>query len=187
MTYYGNFNSSGKTLGDDTKTFVFVYGSLRKGFVNNSLLQQGGHFKKARRVLDEDYNWFQTSKYYQMLSAGGFPIVYKAVKEPVTKTECMRMRRLYRPIKGEVYEVTAFLLQGALDRLEGHPTWYKRELVDVVGLKEAAPESKGKAWMYIMTRGHARESNDYSLQNKGGMYDWGMSSCTGLLKPKNTS
>ena len=78
---------------------VFVYGSLLSGFGNHRLLEGSrliGHAK--------------TPPGYRMHSLGGFPGVVPTGNAVV---------------HGEVYEVDAQTL-AALDRLEGHPRFYRR-------------------------------------------------------------
>jgi gamma-glutamylcyclotransferase (GGCT)/AIG2-like uncharacterized protein YtfP len=53
-----------------------------------------------------------------MTSAGGFPIVYKDTP--------------LHHITAEVYEVTDEKYLSQVDRLEGHPEWYRREPIKFV-------------------------------------------------------
>lgn len=82
------------------KQQVFVYGSLKKGFGNHQLLERGD----AKFVGDAQVSGFQ------LFSLGPFPAVV-----PGNGT-----------VSGEVYEVGPETL-AALDRLEGHPTFYQRQ------------------------------------------------------------
>jgi len=93
---------------------VAVYGTLKKGRGNSSLLSASA------------FMGMQMLEGFVMYSAGGFPVIY---------------RQEGNFIFIEVYEVDEATLTGSLDRLEGHPTWYRRELVDTVF---------GDAWIYIM-------------------------------------
>lgn len=92
---------------------VAVYGSLRQGLGNHPLLGDSP-LVSTERV-----------KGFTMHSLGGFPCVYPG--DGV--------------ITVEVYSVTQELLEGPLDSLEGHPSWYKREIVKT---------SVGDAWVYVM-------------------------------------
>ena len=82
---------------------VFVYGSLRKGFGNNRLLQ-GQEFLRASATEDK----------FLMYSMGGFPAVDTSVDS--------------NQIQGELYEVNPEGM-ARLDRLEGYPSFYDRKEV----------------------------------------------------------
>ena len=85
---------------------VFVYGSLRRGFHNFRLLEDSKFLGKAT-----------TAPEFSMLHLGGFPGIIRGGETA---------------IHGEVFEVDdATLLR--LDRLEGHPGFYRREETTVVG------------------------------------------------------
>lgn len=96
---------------------VAVYGTLREGQGNHRLLSKHAPALSTERV-----------KGYVMYSAGGFPVIYKDPNRFITV---------------ELYEVDEETLTGPLDSLEGHPSWYRRELVDINGTQ---------AWIYIMQR-----------------------------------
>lgn len=95
---------------------VAVYGTLRQGMGNH------------RRMGDSPLLGTATLKGWQMYPAGGFPVIFPSDAPEDT-------------IVVEVYECTNYTLTGPLDSLEGHPTWYKRELVDT---------PFGEAWIYVM-------------------------------------
>ena len=101
-------------------SLVFVYGTLRKGEVNNYLLN------RARFLGNHN-----TEPHYKMVSLGSYPGV---VKNGRTR------------IAGEVYEVDAETMT-ALDRLEGYPIDYTRNLI---------PTVCGQAWIYLY-RGSLRD------------------------------
>lgn len=90
---------------------VFVYGSLRAGMGNHRLLTES--VLVERKVLN--------TKHF-MVSLGGYPALL-----PCPET---------RAITGEVYEVDNSTM-ARLDQLEGHPNFYKREVID-------------GAWVYIL-------------------------------------
>lgn len=110
-----------------TPTYVFVYGSLRKGLQNHS------------KLVDATYKGvYQTVDPYTMigLKSKAYPyVIAKPVHESVDAV----------PITGEVYEVSDTLL-AELDRLEGHPTQYKRTLVKV----RSDASKTLLAYMYIL-------------------------------------
>lgn len=92
---------------------LFVYGTLCHNEVNHHLLEGArycGHHV--------------TGPYYKMVNLGTYPGV---VKRGRTR------------IQGEVYEVGSQDL-AVLDRLEGYPKAYSRELI---------PTPWGRAWIYI--------------------------------------
>lgn len=101
---------------------VAVYGTLKKGFHNH-------HYLIGSKLLGSGVT---KHDHYVMLSAG-IPYVCKCVDEE-------KMGR----ISVEVYEVDDNTLKN-LDRLEGHPEWYKREpvYVDIEGVGSLA------AWLYF--------------------------------------
>lgn len=101
-----------------TKHLIFVYGTLKNGWGNNVIIADQKFIGKATTVANE----------YQMYSLGGFPGVVDGNNS----------------IKGELWEVD----DGAFarcDRLEGQPTFYKREVADVA----ANDGTYQKAWMYL--------------------------------------
>jgi gamma-glutamylcyclotransferase (GGCT)/AIG2-like uncharacterized protein YtfP len=100
---------------------VFVYGTLKKGFGNHRLLAASEFLGEAR-----------TAQSYAMYSTG-VPIVVK--NEAIS------------PIQGELYRIDEATLV-TLDSLEGHPDWYRRELVDVIVFGENGERSE-KAWVYF--------------------------------------
>jgi len=88
--------------------FLFVYGSLKKGFDNHKLLQ-----KYAKRVGKAS-----TVGKFAMYedSFGNYPYL---VKEPVTK------------VRGELYEIKRKELLDKIDEFEGAPEYYQRKKIKV--------------------------------------------------------
>lgn len=82
-----------------TRTRVFVYGTLRRGEPNHHLLD-------ARMLLRAG----RTEPRFTLVSLGAFPAMIDGGETAVV---------------GEVYDVDAVTL-AALDRLEGHPRFYRR-------------------------------------------------------------
>jgi len=121
---------------------IAVYGSLKKGFHNNHMMDPRGF----RYV-----GTFVTADRYHMASAGRFPIVFKA---PATHL-----------IEVEMYRVLDVAYLSQLDRLEGHPQWYKRQPVRIIGMPEA--------WMYLQEElpkgGHLKYQN---VRYKGDVAAW---------------
>lgn len=99
---------------------VFVYGTLRKGYGNH-------------RVMPSTAKFIGNGKTVGMfrLTASGIPFVSKS--------------QALHQVTGEMYEVTDSALTGPLDRLESHPSWYKRELTPVE-LEDGTIED---AWLYF--------------------------------------
>ena len=100
------------------RTRVFVYGTLLAGEANHRLLA-------GARLVGEG----RTPPVYRLHDLGGFPGLVATGQHTVA---------------GEVYEVDDATL-AALDRLEGHPRWYRRTPVtledgDVVETYLLAPE-----------------------------------------------
>ena len=85
------------------KILVSAYGTLRPGYGNNRLLVDSTHIGEGSTV--EKYT----------MTASGIPYVSK---------------RPLHNIVVDVYEVSKDTLK-RLDQLEGHPEWYKREVIPV--------------------------------------------------------
>ena len=119
---------------------LMVYGSLKKGYWNH-------HCLSGATLLGEAI----TKKKYVLYDCG-FPMAvpFSLKGHPLL------------PIMGEVYEVGEDVLSRC-DRLEGHPNWYKRDLVPVFinGLEE-------EVLMYEMN-----EDVNHTLSNiSNGIYNW---------------
>ena len=108
---------------------VFVYGTLRKGFHNHSLIEDAEY-------LGNSY----TCKEYSMLicTSTGIPFVVKEKNYPIF---------------GEVYKCDAKIMAN-LDRLEGHPTFYRRELIDIFIPDGIDRIIEMKAWLYFLRGGY---------------------------------
>lgn len=96
---------------------IAVYGTLKRGHYNN-------RFIGTSEFIGEGI----TKDKYQMTSNGHFPYLSKNGD--------------YN-IKVEVFEVNEDDLKN-IDRLEGHPTFYKREVVDII-----IGEDILKCWIYL--------------------------------------
>jgi len=97
---------------------VAVYGTLLSGLWNHGLLE-------GSKLITPG----QTAEKMKM-TVNVIPYVSK--KEEISS------------IKVEVYEVSDSVLSG-LDHLEGHPTFYKREKIDVLG----EDGNIHKCWIYL--------------------------------------
>jgi gamma-glutamylaminecyclotransferase len=100
---------------------VFVYGSLKQGYCNSSLLRNDRYI--ADRLTEDDT--------YVMRSLGSFPGVVRSYNG----MQC-------RPVSGELYEVSSYTLN-RLDILESNGHFYNRELIKL-------REEKDPAWMYLL-------------------------------------
>lgn len=96
-----------------------VYGTLKRGFHNHSLMDPRGFSFVGS---------FVSANKYHMTSNGGFPIVYK--------------NQQLHYIEAEIFEIRDKAYLSQIDRLEGHPTWYERELINF--------QNDMQAWMYLM-------------------------------------
>ena len=87
---------------------LFVYGSLKKGFDNHSLLGNSAkRLGKARTV--KKFSMYEDS-------FGNYPYI---VDEPYSK------------IKGELYQITRAELMQKIDEFEGVPDYYIRKKIEV--------------------------------------------------------
>ena len=101
---------------------IFVYGSLKKGFPNHALLGSSAFLGTAKT---------KQPMYMIGLLSGAYPYVTSEKIHPSLQAS---------PIHGELYEVSEDVLE-VLDRLEGHPTHYIRQSVDL---------DIGSAYMYLL-------------------------------------
>lgn len=99
-----------KELGSERKEksqLVFVYGSLKRGLHNNSVLGSSKYIGRA-----------ETMNKYGLRSLGSFPGVDITVSTTI--------------IQGEVFEVTDEAVLRDLDSLEGYPEFYDKKEVEVL-------------------------------------------------------
>ena len=120
------------------RQLVAVYGTLKKGFANHYLISEHE---------DSAFKGTNVLSMYTMVSFGGFPAVCKNLSHKGT-------------IVVEVWDVSDACL-ARLDMLEGHPDWYKRELVKV--------GSHEHVWIYLMPR--EKVIDKYPVVQHG---NWGM-------------
>lgn len=113
--------------------FVFVYGSLKKGFGNHRLLVESELICEAV-TLDSKYN---------MRSCGGFPGVHSNGENRIS---------------GELYSVDDITFE-SLDRLEGNGHFYNREEVFLVSTSQPAMKPY-KAWMYLLREDYPFSKDD---------------------------
>lgn len=101
--------------------YIFVYGTLKLGGSNNHLLEGAEFISKV--VTYEDYD---------LMNYGGFP--------------CMSPESLEgNRVRGQLFRIQEQHLE-RMDRLEGHPDFYYRSVVEVVSEETAHIEY---AWAYF--------------------------------------
>jgi gamma-glutamylaminecyclotransferase len=97
--------------------YIFVYGSLKTGFGNHWLLSEKGLVGEGA-----------TASGIVLHCDGGFPFAVRG--DGVAY--------------GEVFQITSSILDD-MDYLEGHPAWYKREMVEIA-LENGEIHD---AWIYL--------------------------------------
>lgn len=106
---------------------IFVYGSLKRGHFNHSILEEG----KARFLTDDAIHG------YTMYSLGPYPFIIPAISIPGQFYPSS-----HGIVYGEIYDCSPELVK-KLDNLEGHPRFYQRTTVDHVF-------SKQESYAYVM-------------------------------------
>ena len=123
---------------------MFVYGSLRKGFGNHYLLERSNYLGEAL-----------TDAAFTMLHLGGYPGVVRAGSTQIL---------------GEVYEVDDKTLS-RLDRLEGHPSFYRRTPIRVTEGSNADRWQDVETYLlptdWLSTQKTVVESGDWTKRNEG--------------------
>ena len=109
--------------------YLFVYGSLRRGFPNHFLLEKS-IYMGTYSTVDKYHMIGQVSK--------SFPYVVDS------ETEFDDANPTH--IIGELYDIEADVLQD-LDELEGHPDFYTRRTVQVA---DESREHTYSAYVYIL-------------------------------------
>lgn len=93
---------------EDFEVYLFVYGSLKKGFENEHVLDKAKYISKATTVR----------KFAMYTSKGGeYPYLLK--DKPLNN------------IKGELYKIARKDLLNKIDIFEGSPDYYTRESIEV--------------------------------------------------------
>ena len=122
---------------------LFVYGSLRSGCYNNPLL-----IRNDAKLL---YPTHTRSPLFDLVSFGTFPAMILGRNK----------------VTGEVWEVSNDLL-AILDRLEGHPRWYRRTEITVVNPFD---ESGVVVEAYIMP-GAIEKYSEKTIDPVNGFVTW---------------
>lgn len=89
-------------------TYIFVYGTLKSGFVNHFYLKNEKFISTASTL--EKYQMYPSLNFE-------FPFLIKSEK--------------FDFIKGEVFEVNSKEVLELLDNLEGYPDLYLKEFIDI--------------------------------------------------------
>ncbi len=114
--------------------YIAAYGTIKRGFGNNRVIYNADKAFVGAGITKEKYAMYSS----------GIPFV---IKEPKT------------PIVVDVFEVEASNLP-RIDSLEGHPNWYRRELIPVlVNGKEL------QCWLYFMTDNRVKNYKFISTGN----------------------
>ncbi len=109
----------------EQRPLVFVYGTLKRGFGNHRVMQEaGGEFV------------------CEGATAMPFPLVQQGLPFLI-----LRPGHGHR-VEGEIFRVGTACGWDRLDRLEGHPEFYRRRLIDV----EGADGEIYEAWAYFVAR-----------------------------------
>ena len=104
-------------MGDAPRERVFVYGTLKRGFCNHTLLDEAEFIGEATTV--ERFGFYLGADDYAPV-VEEIPYLYR---HPKVTDEAIS-------VHGEVWEISPTMLR-QLDRLEGHPDWYQRENIQV--------------------------------------------------------
>jgi len=93
----------------NSKRLLFVYGSLKRGFDNHSMLKGATYAGEAKTL--QPYSMFVETH-------GQYPYLLK--------------NRPFHQIEGELYEIESDELWKRIDEFEGVPDYYSRETIIVV-------------------------------------------------------
>ena len=120
---------------------VFVYGSLKRGHGNHAFLETADAYFMGEYVTVEQA--------FDLVDLGSFP--------GLTKGNYF--------VKGELYELKDIR---PIDRLEGHPSFYRRDQIMVQSVN-VGPLIRVKAWSYFIGEGYGDAIEEESAQVKS----WG--------------
>jgi gamma-glutamylcyclotransferase (GGCT)/AIG2-like uncharacterized protein YtfP len=124
-------SSSSSSSSPLNSELLFVYGSLMEGLHNHHHLS-GAEFLGSAVSSGSDY--------VMVDSGASYPFCLRA--EAATERKSQSGTRLI----GELYRVSKGMLEGPCDKLESHPTVYRREKIDV-RLGDGGSEL---AWAYLL-------------------------------------
>ncbi len=123
---------------------LFAYGTLRKDEFNNQIIVNHSKYVETCQTTDEFIIFTQDYKI--------FPFIVRPSMWP-------EMAEYACKITGDLFNINETALRRC-DKLEGHPTWYKRELIKLntsSGIQEA--------YVYILTkeRFDKMDISDYTI------------------------
>jgi len=121
---------------------VFVYGTLKRGHGNNTIMELA-EARYLKTTLTQD-------KYF--LVVHGIPYVVNQ------KRYSPNLEKYRGYIKGEVYEVNKKNI-GIIDNLEGHPHWYQRRKIKT--------QDNETVWLYFMDMNVEHEKEALVLPEQG--------------------
>jgi gamma-glutamylaminecyclotransferase len=119
--------------------YVFVYGSLKKGFYNESLLQKASYIGES--ITCEKYSLYKTN-------LDPYPFLLEENNNETTN------------ITGEIYKIDENILK-ILDRLEGYPNFYDRKIIEVI-----SENTSYSAIAYFLKNKATLENRTKTLINK---------------------
>jgi gamma-glutamylaminecyclotransferase len=120
---------------------VFVYGTLKRGFHNHSVMcrARGEFVCRGETVL------------HFPLVVDGLPYLLNTPGKG-------------HQVEGEIYRVDSVDGWCTLDRLEGHPSFYERRLIEIAG----ADGETYAAWVYFLARTDERLASLPPVRAYGG-------------------
>lgn len=122
---------------------VFVYGTLMDGLHNNYILKNGGSKLISKAMTQHSFVMFASSY-------NGIPFVSDVPTDCDASTPGTTWLDNATTIYGEVWSCDDETLS-MLDRLEGHPKWYKREQINTyTNAHHWSMRTQIKAWCYLM-------------------------------------
>lgn len=115
------------------EVYLFVYGSLKKGFQNEHILDKAKYISKAVTV-----------RKFSMYEAKGGEYPYLLKNKP-----------LY-PIKGELYKIARKDLLKKIDLFEGSPDYYTRESIEIKS-RSFDTNKRAFTYFYINKKDHKKK------------------------------
>jgi gamma-glutamylcyclotransferase (GGCT)/AIG2-like uncharacterized protein YtfP len=118
---------------ENFEVFLFVYGSLKKGFENEHILDKAKYISKATTI-----------RKFAMYEANGGEYPYLIKEKP-----------LYS-IDGELYKIARKDLLNKIDIFEGSPDYYTRESIEVKS-RSFSSNKKAFTYFYINKKDHKKK------------------------------
>jgi len=154
-----------KNLKEKNLNLVFVYGTLMDGLHNNYILKNGGANLISKAMTQHSFVMFASSY-------NGIPFVADVPTDCDPSTPGITWLENATNINGEVWSCNDETL-AMLDRLEGHPKWYKREEINTyTNAHHWAFREEIKAWCYLMpmTEKEMHDSINYPVIVRDGNF-----------------